>query len=161
MAKTERRQEKMAKINGKTEVWPGNIPNPKMPYAPAVKAGNWVFVAGQIASDFKTGLAPEARVNSNLPFNDDPLTLQSRYVMENIGKTLEAAGTSYDDVMRIFQWFPGPDDWELGTSWSGVNITRYLEERNKFILDKRPASTGMGIRELLVKDTILEVNLIA
>ena len=151
----------MAKTKGKTEVWPGNIPNPKMPYAPAVKAGNWVFVAGQLASDFKTGLAPEARVNSNLPFNDDPLTLQSRYVMENIGKTLEAAGTSYDDAMRIFQWFPGPDDWELGASWSGVNITRYLEERNKFILDKRPASTGMGIRELLVKDTILEVNLIA
>ena len=149
------------KSNQKKEIWPGNIPNPKMPYAPAVKAGNWVFVAGQLASDFKTGVAPEARVDPKLPFNEHSLTLQSRYIMDNIEKTLEAAGSSYADAMRIFQWFTGPADWEQGTSWSGVNITRYLEERNKYIFEKRPASTGMGIRELLVQDTIIEVNLIA
>ena len=32
-----------------------------MPYSPAIKAGDWVFIAGQIASDFDTGIAPEVK----------------------------------------------------------------------------------------------------
>ena len=35
-------------------VW-GDEPKPLMPYSPAIKAGGWVFFAGQLASDFKTG----------------------------------------------------------------------------------------------------------
>ena len=149
----------MVYVKEKQEVWPGNIPNPLMKYAPAVKAGNWVFVAGQLASDFKTGVAPEAIVPAGLPNNHDGLELQSKFIMKNIEKTLEAAGTSYEDSMRIMQWFVAPEDWD-GDPWCGVNITPYLEERNKWIKDKRPASTAMGIRELLVRDTTIEVNLI-
>ena len=40
-------------------IWPGleeGVPKPIMPYSPAIKAGGWVFIAGQLASDFKTGL---------------------------------------------------------------------------------------------------------
>jgi len=149
----------MVYVKEKQEVWPGNIPNPLMKYAPAVKAGNWVFVAGQLASDFKTGVAPEAIVPPGLPNNQDGLELQSKFIMKNIEATLKAAGTSYEDSMRIMQWFVAPEDWD-GDPWCGVNITPYLEERNNWIKDKRPASTAMGIRELLVRDTIVEVNLI-
>jgi len=45
-------------------IWPGleaGVPKPLMPYSPAIKAGGWVFIAGQLASDMKTGLAPEIR----------------------------------------------------------------------------------------------------
>ena len=98
----------MVYVKEKQEVWPGNIPNPLMKYAPAVKAGNWVFVAGQLASDFKTGVAPEAIVPPGLPNNQDGLELQSRYIMKNIEATLQAAGTSYEDSMRIMQWFVEP-----------------------------------------------------
>ena len=149
----------MVYVKEKQEVWPDNIPNPLMKYAPAVKAGNWVFVAGQLASDFKTGVAPETIVNPKMPNHGNTLQKQSKYIMKNIERTLKAAGTSYDDSMRIMQWFVANKDWD-GNPWCGVNISPYLEERNNWIKDKRPASTGMGLRELLVKDTILEVNLI-
>ncbi len=43
-------------------IWPGGTPRPLAPYSPAIKAAGWLFVAGQLASDFKTGLAPEARL---------------------------------------------------------------------------------------------------
>ncbi|MBN9446699.1 MAG: hypothetical protein J0I67_07280, partial [Bosea sp.] len=36
-------------------VWPGGVQKPLMPYTPAITAGGWLFVAGQLASDFKTG----------------------------------------------------------------------------------------------------------
>src|SRR3984957_21295291 len=34
-------------------VFPEGAPSPKMPYSPAVKAGDWVFFAGKLATDFK------------------------------------------------------------------------------------------------------------
>jgi enamine deaminase RidA (YjgF/YER057c/UK114 family) len=45
-------------------IWPGleaEVPKPLMPYSPAIRAGGWVFIAGTIASDFKTGLAPAVK----------------------------------------------------------------------------------------------------
>ena len=85
-------------------IWP-DIPKPLMPYSPAVKAGGWVFVSGQLASDFETGIAPEARAgNPNL---QDAQALQSRYVMQTLQRTLAAAGCDIaKDVVRIWQWFP-------------------------------------------------------
>jgi enamine deaminase RidA (YjgF/YER057c/UK114 family) len=66
--------------------------------------------------------------------------------------------------VRIWQWFTSPyptmEEFKLGDTWPRNSITRYLDTRNEFIKEPRPASTGMGIRELLVKDTILEVDLI-
>jgi enamine deaminase RidA (YjgF/YER057c/UK114 family) len=35
-------------------IWPGDIPKPLAPYSPAIKAGGWLFVAGQLARDFET-----------------------------------------------------------------------------------------------------------
>lgn len=56
--------------------WPDGPPRPLAPYTPAIKAGGWGFVSGQLASDFKNGLAPEAAApNPNL---GDALELQSR-----------------------------------------------------------------------------------
>ena len=72
-------------------VWPGleaGVPKPLMPYSPAIKAGDWVFIAGQIASDFETGLAPEAKPAN--PFVDNELTLQSQYVLNNLANTIKA-----------------------------------------------------------------------
>src|SRR5687767_736465 len=148
-------------------VW-GDEPKPLMPYSPAVKAGGWVFFAGQLASDFVDGLAPEAGGDGRNPNVANPLELQSRFVMSNLQKTAAAAGVDIArDVVRIYQWFtlPYPTMEELaeGNTWPRISITPYLNTRNEFIFEPRPASTGMGIRAegLLVKDTILEVDMIA
>ena len=37
-------------------VWGDGVPKPKMAYSPAIRAGDWLFVAGQLASDFATGV---------------------------------------------------------------------------------------------------------
>lgn len=148
-------------------VW-GDEPKPLMPYSPAVKAGGWVFFAGQLASDFVDGLAPEAGGDGRNPNVANPLELQSRFVMSNLQKTAAAAGVDIArDVVRIYQWFTSPyptmEELAEGNTWPRISITPYLNTRNEFIFEPRPASTGMGIRAegLLVKDTILEVDMIA
>lgn len=147
-------------------IWPGGIPKPIAPYSPAIKAGGWLFVAGQLASDFETGLAPECVLEN--PYLGDPLRLQSDFVLRNLAELHQAAGMDMkSDVVRIYQWFcseyPTMDEFEAGGTWPQISISPYLETRNLYIDEPRPASTGMGIRAdgLLVKDTILEVDMIS
>ncbi|MCY3577845.1 MAG: Rid family hydrolase, partial [bacterium] len=153
--------------NDRVAVW-GGEPKPLMPYSPAIKAGGWVFVAGQLASDFVTGLAPEAGGDGRNPNGYDALELQSHFVLQNLQMTLEAAGCDIaTDIVRIYQWFSSPhptiDEFWEGNSWPKISITPYLRTRDEYVHPPRPASTGMGIREtgLLVNKTILEVDMIA
>jgi enamine deaminase RidA (YjgF/YER057c/UK114 family) len=133
-----------------------------MPYSPAIKAGNWVFVSGHLASDYVLPVAPEAQVDQRLPFHANSLELQSRYVLGNLKKTVEAAGASMEHVVRIYQWFVAPlQKWEEGDSYTGLSIEKYLNTRDTFLKPPRPASTAMGIRELLVEGCDIEVDMIA
>jgi 2-iminobutanoate/2-iminopropanoate deaminase len=60
------------------------------PYSQAVRAGDFLFLSGQIALDPKTGdLIVEGGI-----------TGQTRRVMENLGAVLTAAGASFDRVVR-------------------------------------------------------------
>ena len=144
-------------------IWP-DIPQPLMPYSPAVKAANWVFVSGQLASDFRTGIAPGARPpNPNLT---DEQALQSRFVMETLQRTLSAAGADMArDIVRIWQWFPWAtptrEQFAAGDLWPGLSITPYLDARNEYIFEPRPASTAVSIRALPVRGARIEVDLIA
>jgi enamine deaminase RidA (YjgF/YER057c/UK114 family) len=144
-------------------IWP-DIPEPLMPYTPAIKAAGWVFVSGQLASDFKTGIAAEAKAaNPNLA---DELALQSRFVMETLKRTLANAGCDIRrDVARIWQWFPSAhptmDEFAEGNCWPRLSITPYLDARNDYISEPRPASTGVGIRALPVRGARIEVDMIA
>ena len=111
-------------------------------------------------------LAPEARLaNPNL---GEALRLQSGYVMRNLAALHEAAGMNmHTDPVRVYQWVtskhPTMEEFEAGNTWPRISITPYLETRNEYIDDPRPASTAMGIREhgLLVRGTMLEVDMIS
>ena len=59
------------------------------PYSPAVRAGQLLFVSGQIALDPTTGQLIEGDVAA-----------QTRRVMDNLGALLKAAGLSFSDVVR-------------------------------------------------------------
>ena len=58
------------------------------PYSQAVKAGNMVFVSGQIPVDPATGEFPE------------DICDQARQAFTNLRNVLEAAGTGMDSVVR-------------------------------------------------------------
>ena len=88
-------------------IWPGleeGVPKPVMPYSPAVKVGDWVFIAGQLASDFKTGVPKNL-----IPEDKDPSTglgMQSEFVLGNMAQTVQAAGLNMsEDSVRIWEWF--------------------------------------------------------
>jgi enamine deaminase RidA (YjgF/YER057c/UK114 family) len=149
---------------GREAIWPGGVPRPRMPYSPAIKAGGWIFIAGQLASDFGPhGLADACRPHPDLPYQRIAQRSQSAYILENIKATCEAAGGSFDDhSVRIYQWFVALEQDREGGTWvgDGFTITPYLEERDGYLTHDRPASTGMGVRNLLVRNAIVEVDVI-
>lgn len=59
------------------------------PYSQAVRAGNLVFLSGQVPTDPATGqLVP------------GDIAAQTRRAMDNLGAVLKASGCSYGDVVR-------------------------------------------------------------
>src|SRR5262249_748987 len=79
-------------------------------------------------------------------------------IYQHLHRILGQAGAAIDDVVQITQWFVTDDAWRTRTEWSGLSITRYLEERNRNITGDRPASVGMGIHGLALPDAGLAVD---
>ncbi len=72
---------------------PDNLLPPPAPYSHAVRAGDFLFVTGQLAEDPKTG-----------EILRDTTANQTRRVMENLSIVLDHAKTSFERVVmaRIF-----------------------------------------------------------
>jgi len=147
-------------------IWPGleaGVPKPLMPYSPAIKAGDWVFIAGQIASDFETGLAPEVvKANSYL---GNELSLQADYVLRNLANTIKATGCDMNqNMVRMWQWLvsddPTEDAFAWGDNWPAISLRPYLNVRDKYVNSPAPPSSYLGVRELLCFGTALEVDMI-
>ncbi|HEV2957417.1 MAG TPA: Rid family hydrolase, partial [Xanthobacteraceae bacterium] len=68
-----------------------DAPRPLAHYSEGVVAGPWVFAAGQIASDYKTGVPEAARRHPSFPFYVSDIKLQTRYVLDNLKRTFAAA----------------------------------------------------------------------
>ncbi len=74
---------------GKTVISTPNAPEAIGPYSQAIRAGNMVFLAGQIAIDPKTKqLMKDASIED-----------QTRLVLENLKAVLEADGLTMDHVV--------------------------------------------------------------
>jgi enamine deaminase RidA (YjgF/YER057c/UK114 family) len=126
-----------------------DIPQPLANYTPAARAGHLVFAAGQLASDFKHGVAAEARVDPAFPFYGSAIKKQARYVLENLARTFKAAGTSLEHVVKAQVFHT-----DL------MNFSGFDEVWKEFFPTPPPRTT-IGTTGLLVKDTLVEIDLIA
>src|SRR3989442_3136084 len=96
---TTRQRERSAHVPRVNISVPG-LPRPLANYTPAARAGNLVFAAGQLASDFNEGVAAEARIHPAFPYYGSAIKKQTRYVLENLARTFKAAGTSLSHVVK-------------------------------------------------------------
>ena len=125
------------------------IPQPLAHYTPAARAGHLVFAAGQLASDFTTGVAPQARIDPAFPFYGSAIKKQTRYVLENLARTFRAAGTSMDHVVKAQVFHT-----DL-TNFNG------FDEVWKEFFPAPPPRTTIGTSGLLVPGTLIEIDLVA
>ena len=79
---------------------PGDVPKPVGAYSPAVRAGDFVFISGQVPVD----------PNTQKVVSEDFET-QVRQTLSNVKAALGAAGASLDDVVSVIAYLTSMDDW--------------------------------------------------
>src|SRR5207342_383205 len=76
-----------------------------VPASPGVAAGPFVFTSPLGATDWATGLAPDARVDEHLPLSgDNAIRVETRAIYAKLAAVLEAGGSSLDRGVMINQW---------------------------------------------------------
>jgi 2-iminobutanoate/2-iminopropanoate deaminase len=108
------------------------------PYSQAIKAGNLVFVSGQIPIDPATG-----------EFVPGDVKAQTDRVMRNLTAILEAAGTSMDAVVRCTVYLADMNDFAAMNEVYGSYFSQPAPAR----------ATIQAVR--LPKDARVEIDVIA
>jgi 2-iminobutanoate/2-iminopropanoate deaminase len=80
---------------------PAEFRPPAGAYSPGARAGRMVFVSGQVPKDPRTGLTVEGDIRQ-----------QTRLVLENTARVLNAAGGSLADVVSVTAYLADMGDWE-------------------------------------------------
>ena len=79
---------------------PPDVPAPKGPYSPAVRAGDFIYVSGQVPRDPRNG-----------ELIGDDVATQTRQTLSNLQRVLEQAGGSMADVVSVTVYLAHADDW--------------------------------------------------
>lgn len=66
------------------------IAAPVGPFSPAIRAGETLYLSGQVAQDPATGRLVEGDVGR-----------QTEQILRNVGAVLQAAGKSFSDVVKV------------------------------------------------------------
>ncbi len=100
-------------------IFPAGAPKPRGPYSPAVRAGDFIFVSGQ---------GPIDPATDKLSCGD--IRHETRVVLSNIKRILEAAGASLTDVVKCGVFLAD------GKDFAAMN-----EVYAEFFGEQRPART--------------------
>jgi 2-iminobutanoate/2-iminopropanoate deaminase len=108
------------------------------PYAQAIKVNGFVYTAGQIPLDPRTGEMTEGGI-----------TAQTRQVLENLQAVLEAAGSSFNHVVKATVFLKNMSEF-----------TAMNEIYSKYLGDVKPARSTVAVAEL-PRGALVEIDLVA
>jgi len=122
----------------RVDVKTDKAPKPAGPYSQAIKAGEFIYVAGQGGVDPATGRFVEGGVEE-----------QTRQTLKNIEAILRAAGSSLDDVVKVSVFLKDVRDFHA--------MNKVFAE---FFKNPPPARTTVGV-EFVVPEMLVEIDVVA
>jgi 2-iminobutanoate/2-iminopropanoate deaminase len=108
------------------------------PYSPAIRAGNLLFLSGQIPIDASSGVVVDGGIEA-----------QTEQVMRNIEALLEAAGAGFDHVVRTTVYLTDMNEF------AAMNAC-YA----RFVTEPPPARATVQVARL-PRDVRIEIDAIA
>ena len=115
-----------------------NAAKPIGPYSPAIRAGNLLFISGQVGFDPATGALVDGDISS-----------QTDQVMLNIGTLLQAAGTDFAHVVRTTVYLADMNEF-----------AQMNEVYARYVVDPPPARSTVQVARL-PRDARVEIDVIA
>lgn len=107
-------------------------------YSHAIRAGNMVFVSGQVGWDEQRKIA------------SGDFEAQAVQAIENLKRVLEATGASLKDIVKLNTYLKDLKD-----------LPKYREVRERYFKPPLPASTLVQIVSLASAELLIEVEAIA
>ncbi len=113
--------------------------NPAAPYSTALRAGDLLFITGQVATD----------ENNNI-VGDGDVRAQVRQIFINLGHILRAAGGYYNHLVKLTYYYQHVED-----------VAQLQGVREEFLTEPFPAVTGVEVVRLADTRLLVEVDAIA
>ena len=108
------------------------------PYSQAVREGQLLFVAGQLAGDEPDWVGPAGDIEA-----------ETRIAMDRIGRVLALAGATHDDIVRV------------GVYLTDLSMFERMNAVYRGYFNRRfPARTTVGVATLL-KHGLIEIDCVA
>ncbi len=123
----------------KKEMLPSTEEARKLGYSQGVKSGNILFISGQVALNDKGEIVGQGDFEK-----------QVRCVFENLQSTLNAGGSSFNDIAQITVFLTDIK-----------NLQEFRNIRQEYFKDWFPASTLVEVNSLIMKELMIEINAIA
>ena len=110
------------------------ILNERFHYSPAVRAGDFLFVAGQVGrtEDLQPVVGKEA---------------QFTQAFENVKTVLAEAGADFDDVVEMVTYHTDMRDLEL-----------FIKVKDRYFVNRYPTWTGVGVTSLAMPGLEVEIK---
>lgn len=123
--------------------WDWHIPTP---FSQAVKAGQTVYIGGQLSADEKGNVVGVGDIE-----------VQTRNVFENITKLLKIAGADWSDVVKLntYYVFNGTGS-EAQEFWEKMTRVRL-----QYIPTPGPSATAVRVTGLMYDGFLIEADVIA
>ena len=119
----------------RTLISSGSVYEPLVGYSRAVRAGDFVFIAGTTAG------APEGAIGGSDP------AAQTREIFKRLAVALEQAGATFGDVVRTRIYLTNIADFDAVGKVHG-----------EFFGDIRPAATAVEVSALAAPDMLVEID---
>jgi len=113
-----------------------------MGFAQAIKAGNTLYLSGAMPCDGNFEVVGKG-----------DFVAQTRQVLENIKRTLVAAGASMRDIVKL--------NWYVIRIGSGEDWEKSAPVRDEYFGDWIPAQTMVETPRLFLPDQLLEIDVVA
>ena len=117
----------------------GQLAEPLGHYTDGVEAGGFLYVAGMLPLD----------ANGDLVGAGD-VVRQAEQVLDNVGAVLRAAGTTFDDVVRVGVYLLNMADRPA------VNTVR-----RRYFGDALPVATAVEVSALALPEALVEIEAVA
>ena len=116
---------------------PPGIAAPRGPYSPAVRAGDFIFLAGQVPVDPVTNQMSQGDIKH-----------ETRLALNNMKRILEGVGSSFADVVKVGVYLA-----------DGAEFAQMNEVYTEFFGESKPARTTIVCK--FMADIRIEVDCVA
>jgi enamine deaminase RidA (YjgF/YER057c/UK114 family) len=107
-----------------------------MGFTPAIKAGNTIYLSGQVPINFEREVVGEGDIEA-----------QAEQVWRNIGSVLRASGATYANIVKTTTYLVNPED-----------SAKSHEVQRRYLGEHRPASTLIKGIQLARPSYLIEID---